>query len=47
VAEKSPTKTKQVIAKNALADSFLALRVLKQVNEKLENEMSTVIAGQV
>ena len=41
MAEKFPTKTKQATAKNALAASFLALRVLKQVKEKLENEMST------
>jgi hypothetical protein len=38
VAEKSPAKTKLVIAKNALAASFLALRVLMQVSEMLQNK---------
>jgi hypothetical protein len=38
VAEKFLTKTKPVIAKNALAVSFLALRVLMQVGEMLQNK---------
>jgi hypothetical protein len=38
VVEKSPTKTKPVIAKNALAASFLALKVLMQVGEMLQNK---------
>jgi hypothetical protein len=38
VAEKSPTKTKPDIAKNALAASFSALRVLMQVGEILQNK---------
>jgi hypothetical protein len=36
VAEKFPTKTKPAIAKNALAVSSLALRVLMQVDEMLQ-----------
>jgi len=38
VAEKYPTKTKPVTAKNALAASFLALRVLMQVGETLQKK---------
>jgi hypothetical protein len=38
VAEKYPTKTKPVTAKNALAASFLAPRVLMQVGEMLLNK---------
>jgi hypothetical protein len=38
VAEKFPTKTKPAIAKNALVVLFLALRVLMQVGEMLQNK---------
>jgi hypothetical protein len=38
VAEKSPTKTKPAIAKNALAASFLAPRAHMQVGEMLQNK---------
>jgi hypothetical protein len=38
VAEKFPTKTKPATAKNALAALFLALRVLMQVGEMVQNK---------
>jgi hypothetical protein len=38
VAEKFPTKTKPAIAENASAVSFLALRVLMQAGEILQNK---------
>jgi hypothetical protein len=38
VDEKYPTKTKPVIAKDALAASFLALRAPMQVDEILQNK---------
>jgi hypothetical protein len=38
VAEKFPTKTKPVIAKNALAASFLALKALMQAEEIHQNK---------
>jgi hypothetical protein len=38
VAEKFLTKTKPVIAKNALAASFLALKVQMQASETLQNK---------
>lgn len=42
-AEKSHTKTKPVIAKNALAVSFLALRVLMQVEEIVQNKSNLAL----
>jgi len=43
VAEKFPTKTKQVIAENALAASFLALRALIQVDEKFQDRSNLAL----
>jgi hypothetical protein len=43
VAEKSPAKIKQVIAKNALDASFLALRVLMQVGATFQNESNLAL----
>jgi hypothetical protein len=43
VAEKSPIKTKPVIAKNALDASFLVIRVLMQVGETLQNESNLAL----
>jgi hypothetical protein len=40
VAEKSPTKTKPAIAKNASAASSLALKALTQVGEMHQNKNS-------
>ena len=47
MAEKFPTKTKPVIAKNALAASFLALRVLMQVGEMLQNKNNLALNFQL
>ena len=47
MAEKFPTKTKPVIAKNALAVSFLALRVLMQVDEILQNKNNLALNFQL
>jgi hypothetical protein len=47
VAEKFPTKTKPAIAKNALAVSFLALRVLMQVDEMLQNKSNLALNFQL
>jgi hypothetical protein len=45
VAEKFPTKIKLVIAKNALGVSFLALKVLMQVGEMLQNKSNLALNG--
>lgn len=45
MAEKSPTKTKLVIAKNALVATFLAPRALMQAGEMLMKE--TISSGSV
>ena len=47
MAEKFPTKTKPVTAKNALAVSFLALRVLMQVGEMLQNKSNLALNFQL
>ena len=47
MAEKFPTKTKPVTAKNALAASFLALRVLMQVGEMLQNKNNLTLNFQL
>jgi hypothetical protein len=43
VAEKSPTKTKPAIAKNALAASSLALKALKQAGEIHQNKNNLLL----
>ncbi len=47
VAEKFPTQTKPVIAKNALAASFLALRVLTLLGEMLQNKNNLALNFQL